>query len=102
MASIQSALNSLIGSVSSVAALGASALSKSRNEEAKRAASVNVEADNKAIAEQNAAERVAKNIESQRNMNEGLTLRFDLLSAKQKRQVLDVAHKAAKKGAVNG
>lgn len=58
----------------------------------------NFNATPQAIAEKKAVQRITAKTDAQRQMLQGLVERFDTLSAKQQRQVLDVAHKSAKKG----
>jgi hypothetical protein len=48
-------------------------------------------------AETASVQRLQQKAKTQAEMVKGLSERFDLLSAKQKRQVLDVAHKLDKK-----
>ena len=91
MASIQEALNRMIGTVSGGVAVASTAISH-RMEKVKKAQ------ERQAQAEYDSAERLKSKASSQQNIVSGLAERFDLLSAKEKRQVLDVAHKLKKRG----
>ena len=100
MASIQSALNSLVRSTFAATAAMGYGLEKKRENERKAAARA---AGLQEKAETASVKRLQQKAKTQAEMVKGISERFDLLSAKQKRQVLDVAHKLEKKvGAEDG